>query len=176
MSGLTLTPNELKNDLDFLKSVCHDPNLFLSNHFTNLRNDVNKMMQIKGNNEKDLNEKETIKKSWTQMIEKINSFEKACSQTVLSKNILDETEKQINKVEAALRNNPSDLSRINEILQSEELKILKILFLNKTMFFLNNMFEFEFDSSDKRLIVEINFVVINDELIKRKFIQALKDG
>ena len=47
---------------------------------------------------------------------------------------------------------------------------------NKTMFFFSNMFEFEFDTTDKRLIVEINFIVINDELIKRKFIQATKDG
>jgi len=176
MSDLILTENELENDLKSLKSICHDPNSFRSKYFADLRNDINKMMKIKGDNERDTNEKEKIKKSWTQMINKINSFEKECSQTMLSKQTIDETTKQIKRVEAILRNNPSDLSEIYGILQNEELKILKILFQNKTMFFFSNMFEFEFDSTDKRLIVEINFIVINDELIERKFIQATKDG
>ena len=176
MSDLNLTQKQLQNDLDFLKSICHDPNMFLSNYFDELRNDVNKMMKINEENSKDIEEKETNKKSWIQMINRINSFEKECSQTVLSKQAIDDTTKQINRVEAILKNNPSDLSEIDEILQNEELKILKILFQNKTMFFFSNMFEFEFDPSDKRLIVEINFIVINDELIKRKFIQATKDG
>ena len=137
-----LTREQLLNDLSELKRTAELPRLFLDNYFSELRNEVDKEITAKlidhQNNER---KKKKYNEIWQKMIAKISPFEEECinSEWTLSGNL-----ERINAIEAILNGDePTDLDAIQEMIENEEINIMKQLFKNKTIIFLDRKEEFD---------------------------------
>ncbi len=140
----------LLNDLNKIKEIAELPSLYLSNYFMELKNDVDrefapKQLELQNDKEK----KKELNELWQQMIEKIDTFEKSC---IKSSYDLETHRKRINEMEEKLNKQKTiNLNGVKEIIESEEINLLKILFENKTILFLENQ----------------KLIIINDEFISK---------
>lgn len=80
----------MESDLDELQLIIQHPKYYLSNHFFNLKNQVDIIYAKQLINENDLQNKSKIHKIWTQIIDKINSLEKECLKNKIKEPISDD--------------------------------------------------------------------------------------
>ena len=139
---------QMLQKLQDLKLIIEMPKLYLANYFQNLRNKVDKYMfskQILHNN--DIEKKNELNQIWTEMISKIDSFEKECK----NKDELQSNLNRINKIKMMLddQNEAKNLEKIEDKIQEEEFELHKKIFQNKTIIF-DEIFE---DVNQKRLLI-----------------------
>ena len=135
--------------LEQLKLLLEFPRLYISNYFSDLRTQIDLAFFAKElaiNNSEQLIE---LRKYWNDMIYKLNSFEEKClirRSITKFKELTKETNQMFKLVESKLDliKQISDEEQSNEIIlelddlvYDELAKIEKILFLNKTIIFLN---------------------------------------
>jgi len=134
---------QLNSTDDDSKQLLNFPNLYLANYFSELKNSVDKNLALKLiMNEHDSNKKDKLKQIWIQMIEKINKFEAECLKNAKNGILPPKS------LEIASSFDESDKDFINQE---------KLLFLNKTIFLMNN------ESSNA--LLDIKLIIINDECI-----------
>ena len=146
--------NELKIEI---------PKLFISNYFIALKSEID-LFFVKKQGTLNDQEKEDSNRIWKEMIDRIDAFQTECFKTADKHLILDSTKQQTELVnsKAVSDNNEELVDLINE----EELRIQKILFSNKSTFFLIKK-----EWSDKE---KAQLVIINDECLSKEEIKYLK--
>jgi len=161
--------NSLLSALDQLRLTCEIPNLYLSNYFCDLRNQVDKSFapfQFSRDHGDELRLKS--KYIWLKIINRIYSFEKELFKLKLDRVALDELYKQLEFIETMLNNSCVDFNTIETRIDQEKEKIHQFILRNKTVFFIQ----------DKRW--EHQLVIINDahitekDVLKSRYILFLK--
>jgi hypothetical protein len=137
---MQITNVKQQTDLDNLKNLLNQPLYFLSDYFKDLRTEVDVAFVKKGLNEPNTDLKQKIKENWIEVINRIDSFENECIQALgsnsFNKQILTETNLQIDVIESKLNENSPDLNEINNLIYDQVQKLERILFHNKFMIFL----------------------------------------
>lgn len=128
--------------LDELKSMLtvHNARLYLANHFCDLRAQID-LDFVRLNDV-------TFKTDWIQMINKTKEFEKECLNSLARHSFFQNesavVKEKIKLIEHKLTKfktkfNSSQLNELNQSIKYEKLLLEKILFLNKTLVYLNNI-------------------------------------
>jgi len=160
-----ITKEKLLNDLNKIKDLVELPSLYLSNYFSELKNDVDKdfaSKQLKLQN--DDCKKKNLNALWQEMIEKIESFEKNCIETSYD---LETHKTRINEIETMLTNAELiNLDEIEEMIENEEINLLEILFKKKTILF----------SKNKELLIILNDEFISKASLKKDFENFVLDN
>ena len=126
------TRKQLLKDLEELKDIIEFSRLYLANYFSELRNEVDKeFISILMHHHGDEQIKTNLNQSWKKMIEHINSFEEQCINTTVD---LTENEERINSIETTLNESTES---IQEMIDIEEYSLMKLLFQNKTIVYLD---------------------------------------
>lgn len=164
MSWKKVKLTELNHNLDNLKSLFTCKRLYLAEYFLELRNQidlkVNKIIELNETN------REEITKNWLQIIEFINSYEKQCFKTCSNNKFSNEITLQVNTaielIESKINNSNIDLDdetfelitdQIDDHIYENILKLERIIFLNKTIFYLEST---DIEPSFGKLIFVIN--------------------
>lgn len=159
--------NQLKQQYEQLKKLFEAPRLHVSNHFSDLRSQVDIAFIKMNQNEPNLEIKHKLNDTWFQMIEKINIFETECLKTrgsnTFSNDFAQEIKEKIglidiilkdlnnqviveetllafpsnNKLNEEIENDEDSFNQISNFIYEEFHKIEKLLFLNRTLFFLD---------------------------------------
>lgn len=129
-----ITKDKVISNLNELKRIIKDPELYFYEYFFELRSKVDfeietKQMQLQDDEEK----KVMLDKLKEQMIAKIKSIERIYEKT--SFNLSCENER-INEIEKMLET--IDLNLADEIIDIEKINILQNLWKNKSIFFTKN--------------------------------------
>jgi len=129
-----ITKDKIISNLNELKRIIKDPELYFYEYFFELRSKVDfeietKQMQLQDDEEK----KVMLDKLKEQMIAKIKSIERIYEKT--SFNLSCENER-INEIEKMLET--IDLNLADEIIDIEKINILQNLWKNKSIFFTKN--------------------------------------
>ena len=130
--------NKLKEILADLKILIEIPRLYLANYFQELRNRIDLLAVERCFNE--TNEKE-LNANWTLIIKKIASFEKECFRKMptnqFSKDVASDALNLVNQIESKMSDfDGMALFDYEKILANETIKLQRILFLNRTIIFL----------------------------------------
>ena len=162
--------NEMKKKqllkyLNELKDITDLPSLYLADYFSGLRNEVDKIIVSKQMSLQDEDEKKNeLNHIWQLMIAIINTFEIDCinSRVDLSNNIT-----RINSIEAILSDSieTTKLLEIEEMIENEDIKLMKNLFQNKSIAFVNVR---NFLEESKIGILDAKLIVLHDESIRPK--------
>ena len=124
---------EAQNLLEQLKSAVNQPRLYVYQFFEDMRNDID-IQSCKTLNETN---KEKIYEYQAKLIDKVQEFESLCLQKINADSASD-FQMTIEQTESYL-NGPvvaqAELDRFKELLSNELLKVEKVLFQNKCMFF-----------------------------------------
>ena len=148
-------------ELEDFEQLCESPRLYLADFFIDLRNQVDFQIVSKQTKVENLQQ---LNKIWIKIIKKIDSFEKECAnnpeEKTIKKRLNDTLEYELIKNNFKYNSNCILLN-----IQNEEENILKKLFKNKTIAFLNCK---DFADKSKRELIERKLVVINDEFIRPK--------
>ncbi len=153
-SDLMITVDTLYKELEELEALVQMPRLYLNNFFLNLRNEVDlavaKQSQIKVTQEITLK----LNENYELMIDKINEFERECLarpvKNIFTKAELEEAIKMIEFIRERIRNlsiqdDEDDgengklddlIMEIEDLIYDETNRLERIIFLNKTMIFL----------------------------------------
>lgn len=151
---------------DELKSMCLKSNqkLFLADFFIDLKAQVDLVFVelIKMNNDDD---DERISNNYTEIINKIELFEQICykqARTIISHDQIKFIQKRIESIsnQNILDDTDTDYDEINELIETQLYKLEKMLFNNKTIYFINNQ-----SSINKNFLI-----IINDEYIRKKIL------
>lgn len=131
------TRSELRIDLERLQKICEMPRLFLADYFIELRNQVDKEIvskQVQSQHEAI----EFLKQTWTELIEKIETFERKCySNQKVKDKTLETLLDRLSLIEMLLNDESvHDWSEFQVAIQTED-NLLKHLFKNKTIRLLN---------------------------------------
>ncbi len=124
---------ETQNLLEQFKSAINHPSLYVYQFFEYMRNDID-IQSCKTLND---NNKELIYEHQAKLIIKVQEFERICLEQVNLNNASDfqltieQTESNLNGAFAS----QAELDRINWLLSNELLKVEKVLFQDKCMFF-----------------------------------------
>jgi hypothetical protein len=132
------SPEEKKAETQILlekfRSAVNQPRLYVYQFFEDLRNDID-VQSCKTLNETN---KERIYEQQAELISKVQEFESLCLEHVNVdsaidfQGILEQTESKLNGPVVS----QVELEAVNELLSNELLKLEKVLFQNKCMFFL----------------------------------------
>ena len=163
--------NKLRSDVESLKQMCQFTKLYLSNHFFELKAQVDLEMADHDLKQQmlDAEKKQTTKQPWIQMIATIESFESKC---IHNKHSLNENLANIESIEAKLNDSNSlpmmaDLKQLNKLIQAEEYRIEEILCQNQTIMFVGK--------DTARDLNHGKLMVITDEFVSSRGIEALKN-
>jgi len=124
---------EAKNLLEQLKSAVNQPRLYIYQFFEDMRNDID-IQSCKTLNETN---KERIYEHQTKLIIQVQEFESLCLEQVNVDNV-NEFQVTIKQTESYLNGLvvfEAELDRLKRLLSNELIKVEKILFQNKSMFF-----------------------------------------
>ncbi len=126
---------EAWNLLEQFKTAVNMPRLYVYQFFENMRNEID-IQSFKALNETN---KERIYEHQAKLIVKVQEFESFCLEQLVEK--ANDFQVIIEQVETILNGAvvfQAELDRINELLSNEILKVEKVLFQDKSMFFLKN--------------------------------------
>lgn len=156
---------QLLKDLNELKDITELPSLYLTDYFSGLRNEVDKIIVSKQMSLQDEDEKKNeLNHIWQLMTAIINTFEIECinSRFDLSSNIT-----RINLIEAILSDSieTTKLLEIEEMIENEDIKLMQNLFQNKSIAFINVR---NFLEESKIGILYAKLIVLHDESIRPK--------
>lgn len=184
---------EFKQLFDKYQFMFKCPRLYLSNHFSDLKQKVDSAFNQKLFNRPDEKIKFNLTQNWLEIIEYIESFEKDC----LAEQKTNKFNEEItNGYKQTIETIVADLNQTGGIITNKNLKILykkihelnEILFLKKTMSFVfkkqleepieknftNNFFkEMDWNATVGKLIVT-NFDYFSDKEILEAYFQELK--
>jgi len=127
--------NEAQKLLEQFKSAINQPRLYVYQFFENMRNEID-IQSFKALNETN---KERIYEHQAKLIVKVQEFESFCLEQLVDK--ANDFQVIIEQVETILNGAvvfQAELDRINVLLSNELLKVEKVLFQDKSMFFLKN--------------------------------------
>lgn len=135
MSESSSQIDELRDQLDVLKSIYDSPLSYLTQFFFNLKNDVANAFTLKLETSEEPSAKAKLNENWNEINAKIGAFEAECKQKLAP---VELDEEKMSLIEMKLESYNEDLyAEINDLIYDETYKIEKILFLNKTMVFLD---------------------------------------
>ena len=144
----------LQMDLKELEELYQTPILYLSNHFNNLRREINLAETEQASTKKEIETSNKLNDNFIKMINKVNEFEQEClklkDQNILKLNETKETVKAIQLIKEKINylsvkelkqdENNEDFSSyildIEDLIYDATVYLEKTLFLNKTMVFL----------------------------------------
>ncbi len=124
--------NEIQNMLKNLKQIFEIPRLYIANYFIDLKSEIDLAFNKKLIN--DFNHE--IKTKWLEIINRINLFEKDCLKKFKNLNDL-EFKIRIQTIEDHI-NNGLEKDTIKSLIEQEEINLIKYLFLNQTITFIDN--------------------------------------
>jgi len=164
-----ISKNELQMELSALRLIIESPNSYLSNYFSDLRNKVDQKMISKKMKTKKHEIQRNLNEIEQKIMEKINSFESDC----INKGLTNQyTVGRLFSIESELRNeSTNNFHQIKQAILNEETIILKELFQNKTISFV----EFNQDkiASDENedVLFDCKLVILNDEFINNRLVR-----
>ena len=144
----------LQMDLKELEELYQTPILYLSNHFNNLRREINIAETEQASTKKEIETSNKLNDNFIKMINKVNEFEQEClklkDQNILKLNETKETVKAIQLIKEKINylsvkelkqdENNEDFSSyildIEDLIYDATVYLERTLFLNKTMVFL----------------------------------------
>ena len=159
--------NFLKEELKQLKSLFELPRIYITNHFSDMRRKVEVAFVMKGQNIDSREARKLLEQDRIKTINLIVSFEQDCLKrqkiNTFNNEITTRTLKQIKLIEKKLEemnrfmlleHNTDDEDELNQefqyisgLINEEKIQIEKIIFLNKTLIFLNK-YEINEDQED----------------------------
>jgi hypothetical protein len=149
-----LLTDNIDKKLIEIKQMLESSNLYMSEHFNNLRNQVDLESETLLLDRKNINtykKQQIISKNRELMIDRINSFEKQCLEKggKISPEIVNEVKNLLKMLEIQLisRKTFEEIEIIEKILDTEILKLKKILFKNKSLLFLKKQCYVENDDT-----------------------------
>lgn len=144
----------LQMDLKELEELYQTPILYLSNHFNNLRREINIAETEQASTKKEIETSNKLNDNFIKMINKVNEYEQEClklkDQNILKLNETKETVKAIQLIKEKINylsvkelkqdENNEDFSSyildIEDLIYDATVYLERTLFLNKTMVFL----------------------------------------
>ena len=144
----------LQMDLKELEELYQTPILYLSNHFNNLRREINLAETEQASTKKEIETSNKLNDNFIKMINKVNEYEQEClklkDQNILKLNETKETVKAIQLIKEKINylsvkelkqdENNEDFSSyildIEDLIYDATVYLERTLFLNKTMLFL----------------------------------------
>ena len=155
--------NEIINQIDELKQMQQFPRYFLSKYFEELKTQVDTKYALK------LDEKD----KYLEIINNIESFEQDAYNKWSSKHI-NTYDDEIKLIEDKLNNDLNNVADITKLIGEVKYKIEKIIFLNKTILFIDKKTRFNPKSNSFLLIVNDEYIsnnlIVNDEYISNYLI------
>lgn len=140
-----------------LMQMCQHPKFYISTYFSDLKTEVDKEVHQKQMKNKNQEQKNKLHELWLQIIDIIESFE---TEIIKQKFNIKSNLERLNSIELILNNEAiKNLNEIKEFIKKEERNILKILFQNKTIAFIN-----KFNEPENELI-DFKLIKLNDEFI-----------
>lgn len=140
-----------------LKSICELPRLYLSDYFIDLRAEVDLCFAQKTENSE----------KWQEIIDKINSFEQDLIQRSYKLNF-NANQVILNELEDKIASNNENVA---DQLELEEFKLLKILFNNNSIFFVDCI---ENSLCSSRLVIISEFICKKGiDCIKNKYLNRI---
>ena len=162
-----LKKDELLSELDQLHAIFECPRLYLASYFSDLKADVDiELVKKQQTYQKNAEIIEKLAKIWKNIISKIESFEKNC----ICNKLDAETKDSLEAIKAILNDEQTTISleKVKEEISNEKYRMLKQLFQNKTITFVNveNILpEYE------RELIDCKLVLLSDEFISHKKIK-----
>ncbi len=134
--------DELIKLLEEFKSAVNQPTLYVSEFFDHLKNkiDIQFCKILNETNKSHMNE-QIYYQQQAELIRKVQELESLCSSEINEESMsylnvtIEETEKDLNRPNLS----QDELCKIDRVLSNELIKIHKILFQNKFMFFVNDI-------------------------------------
>lgn len=179
MTNLEIKISDLKKEFIQLKSLHDFPRLYIISHFSDLRNEANQAFARLENTSKPENIK-LRDSNWTRITEKINEYKTECldklGETKPFAHLVSQQE--INSLEKKLfatinSNDPNQIESLRLTMQEMILKLEQIIFLNKTMIFLDRA-KFKHSFIYRKLDPQITagkLLVINDDFLGKILLQ-----
>lgn len=129
----------LKNQNEKLKLIYDVPRLYLSDYFIDLRAQVDHSFAFQKMNETTEKKRDKINLIWLKMIDRINSFETECLNNAfeVKKHRFGIKLKEIEDILAKQTSNNEMLDYCDDLIRNETYRLQRILFLNKTIIFLD---------------------------------------
>lgn len=142
-----LEQNKLIKDLEDLKFITKCPRLYLSDYFSELRNQIDLVYAARQTDE--YYNREENDKAWLEIVKRVETLEEECQKKITFKRFKIDNSSKMELIEAKIRNLNENSNEIEEMIQKEKSEIEKILFLNKTVLFLNSEnYFFDYDEYD----------------------------
>lgn len=130
--------DELREQLDALKYLIDSSKQFLNNFFLNIKNEVTTAFAFKLEQTPDESNKIKLNENLTELFARINAFELECSIKHSFSEPASESNEIVKLTEIKLDHFNDDLfAEISDLIYDETYRIEKILFLNKTIVFLD---------------------------------------
>ena len=108
--------DQLNQELNDLKFAIQVPNLYLSNHFLNLKKEIDEAFVKKLSQEINAKLKDQLKVNWIQMIDLVTQFESECiAKAKLDDRLVNELDSRIEIIEFEI-NNKNDFEIISDLL------------------------------------------------------------
>lgn len=187
--------NDLKKSIDNLKQFKH-PNLYISNYFNDLNKDISIAFEERLLNEEDINLSSVLKLDWSQIVQKIKIIENDCLSVLddhtFSQNLKEKIDRQVKKIEQKfdlflLKNQNVEykdiieeeiyvqIQEINDLIYNKSIQIGKILFMNKTVVFIDKKScknQKIFEDMNEKTTVGI-LLIIHNEYFGKKGIELI---
>jgi len=171
-----ITRDHLLQELEELKDIVELPSIYLADYFRDLRNDVDKVITSKRVDlQSDSQKLAELSELWKEMIATINSFEQQCINRELD---LSENMTRLNSIEEMITESESaaNIEAIHDLIENEEINLMKQLFQNKTIIFFvikgileeseTNLVDI-LEETERKLIYG-KLIIINDMAIRKK--------
>lgn len=152
-------------EMEELRILYETPSLYLRNYFNDLKSKIDITFAPRHLNETNQIKRDELAKFWHTIIDKVNKYEVECLKTNLNR---ETKTKEIQYIFDKQQTNES----IEDLIEHEKFKLKKVLFLNRTVFFLDKSIcvnETLFDDENT-----IKLVTITDEYISDKEIEDFK--
>ncbi len=158
--------NKTSMKLAELKSIINCPNLFISEYFARLTNDVDmesEMLLLDRKTTNTYKKQQAITKNREVMIDRIKSFESEClncKEDKLSESDLAEARALIAAVEgeAGTKRSPQELQQTKQLLDSQIQKLKTILFHNKCFLFIKKQEVIDYNSDESVMFGKLLFM------------------
>ena len=173
-----LTREVLQVELENLNFLSECPNLYLANHFSDLRARVD--IEVATKQQTNPEKKEELTEIWQKMIAKIDFYEtKYTSIHKKRKTEQTTTTKRLEEIKTMLIDHDSniDLEAIKKEIYNEENNILKHLFENQTIALVQSEDQIcqqnnsnDSDWTDDEELISLKLIILNDEFLNHKAI------
>ena len=139
--------NQTSKLFENLKLILQTPRLYICNYFNRFRKDIDLFFIKRIIVETNTKTKAKLNRNWIEIIHKVDLFEAKCHRNQannhLDKLLISVTDEKICSFELSL--NDSNLE-LRQIIQEQIYKLERILFLNRTIFFIDSINYSGFDS------------------------------